>query len=148
MAQAVNRAGFTLIETMIVLVILAITASYALSSYRRHVLRSYRLEALQGLLTAAAEQEKFHLTQGHYSDRLDAAAGDDPPGLPVASLTPHRRYRMAVEFADASVFSVVATPDEHGGQVDDAECRRISIDESGRREARDSSGRDSTSRCW
>lgn len=148
MAQAAQRTGFTLIETMIVLVILAITASYALSSYRRHLVRAYRLEAVQGLLAAAAEQEKFHLTQGHYSDRLDAMAGDEPPGLPVSSVTTHRRYRLAVEFADASAFRVVAMPDELHGQADDAECRRISIDESGRREARDSSGRDSTPHCW
>jgi len=148
MAQAANRTGFTLIEMMIVLVILAITASYALSSYRRHLVRGYRLEAMQGLLAAAAEQEKFYLTQGHYSDRLDAVAGDDPPGLPVASVTPHRRYRLAIEFADASAFRVVALPNEHGGQADDVECRRISIDESGRREAQDSTGRDSTPRCW
>lgn len=148
MAQTTKRTGFTLIEAMIVLVIVAVTATYALASYRKFLLRGYRLEAVQSLLTAAAEQEKFHLAQGRYSDQLDTAAGDEPLGLPVASVTQHRKYRMAIESADAAMFRIVATPLEDGGQVDDLDCRRLSIDEGGRREARDAAGNDSTSRCW
>lgn len=148
MAQTANRTGFTLIEAMVTLVIVAITASYALASYRRYLVRSYRLEAVQGLLTAAAEQERFYLAHGRYSGRLDAAVGDEPPGLPVPSITPHRRYEMTIERADAGVFRLVAMPLAAGGQRDDTECRQFSIDESGRRQARDTAGNDSTSRCW
>jgi len=129
-------------------VIVAITASFALASYRRYLVRSYRLEAVQGLLTAAAEQEKFHLAHGRYSDRLDSVIGDEPPGLAVASITPHRRYAMTIEFADAGVYSLAAVPLANGGQMDDTDCRRFSIDESGRRLARDTAGNDSTNRCW
>ncbi|MBF8293449.1 MAG: Type pilus biosis protein PilE [Steroidobacteraceae bacterium] len=148
MAQIANRTGFSLIEVMVALVIVAITATYALTSYRRYLVRSYRLEAVQGLLAAAAEQEKFYLAHGRYSDRLDSVIGDEPPGLPVASITPHRRYEMAIELADAGVFRLVALPLANSGQGDDTECRLFSIDESGRRQAHDSAGNDSTSRCW
>lgn len=148
MAQTAKRAGFSLIEVMIALVIVAITSSYALASYRRHLLRGYRLEAVASLLAAAAEQEKFHMAQGRYSDRLDAAPGDEPPGLPVASATPHRKYQVAVEFADAATFRIVATPAVNGGQWQDLDCRELSIDDGGRRLARDAAGSDSTGRCW
>ena len=148
MAKIAKRTGFTLIELMVALAIVAITSLFALSSYRRFLVRSYRLEAVQGLLTAAAEQEKFHLGNGRYSDRLDSTDGDEPPGLPVSSITPHRRYQMTVDFADAGAFRLVALPLADGGQADDAECRQFSIDESGRRAARDSMGSDSTNRCW
>ena len=148
MAQITKRTGFTLIELVIALVIVAITALSAFASYRRYLVRSYRLEAVQGLLTAAAEQEKFHLGNGRYSDRLDSADGDEPPGLPVSSITAHRRYQMTVQFADAAAFSLVALPRADGGQADDTDCRQFSINESGRRQARDSSGSDSTNRCW
>ena len=148
MAQIAKRSGFTLIELVIALVIVAITALFGLASYRRYLVRSYRLEAVQGLLTIAAEQEKFHLGNGRYSDRLDCKDDDVPPGLPVSSLTPHGRYRMTVEFADAATFRLVALPRADGGQIDDKACRQFSIDESGRREARDSTGSDSTNRCW
>lgn len=148
MAQNTHRTGFTLIEVIVALVIVAITALYALSSYRRYLVRSYRLEAVQALLTAAAEQEKFHLAHGQYSDRLNATGGEDPPGLPVPSITPHRRYEMSVERADAGAFRLAAVPLANGGQLADTACRQFSIDESGRRQANDSAGNDSTSRCW
>jgi len=148
MAQITNRTGFTLIEVLVALVIVAITASYAFASYRRYLVRSYRLEAVQALLTAAAEQEKFHLAYGRYSDKLDAVIGNEPAGLPVASITPHRRYEMTIELAAAGVFRLVAIPLTNGGQGNDTDCRQFSIDESGRRQARDSTGTDSTNRCW
>ncbi len=148
MAQAGRRTGFALIEVMIALVIVAITTSYALASYRRYVLRSNRIEAVQALLAAAAEQEKFHLARGRYTDRLDSGYDEDPPGLPVASISPHRKFGLTIAFADAARFRIVATPLEGGGQDDDLDCRKFSIDESGRREAVGASGNDSSSRCW
>lgn len=148
MAQAANRTGFTLIEVMVALVILAITATYALASYRRYLLRSYRLEAVESLLSAAAEQEKFYLAHGRYSDRLDSAVGEVPPGLRIPSITARGRYSMIIELADAGVFRVVAMPVAGGSQGDDKDCRQFSIDESGRRQSRDSAGNDSTNRCW
>ncbi|MGQ0428962.1 MAG: type IV pilin protein [Gammaproteobacteria bacterium] len=136
--------GFTLIELLIALAIVAITMSFAVTTYRGHVQRSQRIEAVHALLGAAAEQEKFHLSHGRYSDRLDAGTGG-PPGLPVASLTPRGRYRLVVAAADAAAYRLDAIPAE-GHR--DAQCTRFSIDESGRREARDREGRDSTARCW
>ena len=145
MAQTRPATGFTLIEVTIALAVVAITTTFAIASYRGHLLRAYRVEAVQALLAAAAEQEKFHLAHGHYGDRLDAVAGSEPPGLPVASRTPRGRYRLAVEVADASAFRIVAsTPDG----ADDPLCARMFIDESGRRTATDAEGRDSTTKCW
>lgn len=145
MAQTRPAAGFTLIEIAIALAIVAITTTFAVASYRGHLLRAYRVEAVQALLAAAAEQEKFHLAHGHYGDRLDAVAGDDPPGLPVASRTLRGRYRLVVESADASAFRIAAlVADER----DDPLCPRMFIDESGRRGALDAAGRDSAVSCW
>ena len=84
MAQAHPAAGFTLIELVIALAIVAITTSVAASSYRTYLRRGHRSEAVQALLAAAVEQEKFHLANGRYGDRLDAVAGEEPPGLSVA----------------------------------------------------------------
>ena len=145
MAQARPAAGFTLIEVVIALAIVAITTMIAASSYRKYVLRSHRVEAVQALLVAAAEQEKFHLANGRYGDRLDAAADEDPPGLPVSSHTPGGHYALAVVTATAAEFRVVATAESVRA---DPQCRTLSIDQSGRRSATDSSGADSARRCW
>jgi type IV pilus assembly protein PilE len=145
MAQARSTAGFTLIEVMIVLVVVAITTMIAASSYRGHVRRSHRVQAVQALLIAATEQEKFYLANGRYGDRLDAVAGEEPPGLPVASLTPGGHYALTIELANAVNYRIVATGIDSGA---DPLCRTLAIDESGRRSATDARGADSAGRCW
>jgi type IV pilus assembly protein PilE len=145
MAQTRNTDGFTLIEIMIALAVVAITTSLAFSSYRRHVQRGHRVEAVQALLAAAAEQEKFHLAHGQYAVRLDAAIGSEPPGIPVASATPRGRYRLSIVSADAAGYRLIA---ERTGISDDPSCVRLSIDESGRRLASDAANRDTTAACW
>jgi type IV pilus assembly protein PilE len=145
MAQAPAAAGFTLIEVAIALAVVAITTMIAASTYRNHLRRGYRAQAAQALLMAAAEQEKFHLAHGSYGSRLDAAVGDDPPGLPVASHTPGGHYALAIELATAAEFRVVATA---SGSQSDAACHVMSIDESGRRLATNAQGSDSAGRCW
>jgi type IV pilus assembly protein PilE len=144
MAQA-RAAGFTLIEILIALVIVAITTLLAASTYRKQLQRGHRAQAAQSLLLAAAEQEKFHLAKGTYVSRLDASAGDDPPGLPVASRTPGGHYTIAVTLATAAEFRVVATA---SGSQSDPACHTMSIDESGRRQATGAGGADSAARCW
>jgi type IV pilus assembly protein PilE len=144
MAQA-RTAGFTLIEILIALAIVAITTLLAASTYRKQLQRGHRAQAAQSLLLAAAEQEKFHLANGTYVSRLDASAGDDPPGLPVASRTPGGHYTIAVTLATAAEFRVVATA---SGSRSDPACHTMSIDESGRRQATGAGGADSAARCW
>jgi type IV pilus assembly protein PilE len=145
MAQARTAAGFTLIEIVVALAIVAITTALAVSSYRRHMIRSDRVEAAQALLAVAAEQEKFHLAHGFYGDRLDAARGQEPPGIPVAATTPRGRYRLRIDAADAAGFIVAA---ERVNRDADPSCVTLSIDESGRRRSRDGADRDTTSTCW
>lgn len=144
MAQT-RATGFTLIEVMIALAVVAITTLLATSTYRSHLRRGYRAQAAQVLLLAAAEQEKFHLSYGSYASRLDAAAGDDPPGLPVSSRTPGGHYTIAVALATAAEFRIVATASHNQS---DAACLTMSIDESGRRLATGAGGADTAARCW
>jgi type IV pilus assembly protein PilE len=145
MAQTQTTHGFTLIEIMIALAIVAITTTFAVASYRGHLLRANRAEAVNALLAASAEQEKFHLAHGQYGNRLDASPGEDPPGLPIASKTPRGHYVLAVETASASEFRVTAIATRTG---EDPLCPRMFIDESGRRGAVDARGKDTTGKCW
>ena len=58
--------GFTLLETMVVVTIVATLASIALPSYAGYVRRSRILEAVARLSDARARMEEYYLDQRTY----------------------------------------------------------------------------------
>lgn len=60
--------GFTLIELMITVVIVAILAAVAYPSYQRYVIRSNRSEAQQFMLDVANREEEYFLNNRLYVD--------------------------------------------------------------------------------
>lgn len=63
-------SGFSLIELMITVAVVAILASVAYPSYREHVVRSLRSEAQQFMLQVANRQEEYFLNTRMYADDL------------------------------------------------------------------------------
>lgn len=61
-----DARGFTLIELMIAVAVIAILAAIALPSYREYVLRANRAEARNGLLQAAHWMERVATATGRY----------------------------------------------------------------------------------
>ena len=61
-----HRRGFTLIELMIVVLVIAVLASIALSGYNNQVRKSRRSEAKQVLSDLALKQEKFRSNNATY----------------------------------------------------------------------------------
>jgi type IV pilus assembly protein PilE len=84
--------GFTIIELMIVLVIVAILLSLAYPSYIQYVRKAKRGEAQQLLLNWSINQEIFRSNNTEYADvdDLTAPTSDDytlsPDGTPTATL--------------------------------------------------------------
>ena len=70
-------AGFTLLELMIVVVVLAILAAVALPSYRDYILRSQLAEATTNLADVAAKLEQFFQDNRTYAG--GCAAGTVAP---------------------------------------------------------------------
>jgi type IV pilus assembly protein PilE len=68
--------GFTLIEVMIVVVIVAILAAVGYPSYREHIARGQRSEGQQVLTEIAQRQEQFLLDRRQYGTAMT-----DFPGL-------------------------------------------------------------------
>ena len=72
--------GFTLIELMITVAVVAILSAIAYPSYQEYVLRSRRVEAQSLLGEAAARQERWRAQNGGYKLRRQpqTALGTSP----------------------------------------------------------------------
>lgn len=68
--MSLKLSGFTLIELMITVAILAIVAAVAIPSYNSYVDRGKRAEARTALLDIAARQERFYSNNRQYADQL------------------------------------------------------------------------------
>ncbi|SDH43238.1 MULTISPECIES: type IV pilin protein [unclassified Duganella] len=61
-----KRAGFSLVELAVVLVIVAVLASQAMPAYQQHVIRTRRNEGQSALLKLMMQQERFHTQHNTY----------------------------------------------------------------------------------
>jgi type IV pilus assembly protein PilE len=73
-----RAAGFTLIELMIAVAIVAILASIAYPSYRNYVLRGQVIQATNGLSALSANMERYFQDNRQYNS---VTGGTPPPPL-------------------------------------------------------------------
>ncbi|MDX1626570.1 MAG: type IV pilin protein [Wenzhouxiangellaceae bacterium] len=119
-------AGFTIIELMIAIGILAIVAAIAIPNYRQYVLESGRAEAQAVSLQVAQQLERCYTRYSAYNDN-DCALGD---GDTVDS--ENGKYRVTVDSA-ANTFTLTTTP--LGTQANDSECAEFTLTHTGARTA-------------
>lgn len=142
--------GHTLVEVLVVLAVIALLAVAAVPGYRGQVLRAGRGEARTSLLALATAQEKFYLECRSYAATLDASGPSDCATLRLRfpAATERGLYRITVDGADAAAWSATASRLPGTAQSDDAACRRLGLDSTGLRTARDDADRPSTRECW
>lgn len=134
-----HQAGITLIELMIVIVIVAILASLAVPSYRDYVLRTNRMEAVNGLLEVAACQERVYIKQNQY----DTASCD------VTRTTPNGHYGLGMAYDNTlgTQQGYTLTASANGGQTSDS-CGNLTLTSTGTRGASAASTAAEIERCW
>lgn len=137
-----RHSGFTLIELMIVLLVVAILTAVAVPSYRAYVVRSQRVDAKEALLALATAQEKFYLQCNRYAGELGAANSCADPGTIAFSNTSEKGwYDLSIEAASVTDFRIRARPSAGSPQATDAACTFFEVTGTGVRTASDA-------KCW
>jgi type IV pilus assembly protein PilE len=77
MARTFRLRGFTLVEAMLVLLVIALLAAIAYPSYREAVLKSRRAEGKAALLKLMQQQERYYALHASYLVFSADATGDE-----------------------------------------------------------------------
>ena len=131
-----HTKGFTLIEVMIVVAIVAILAAIAYPSYQEQILQSRRADAQAVLMEAAQFMERFFTTNNRYDTAvLPGGLARSPKDAGTI------RYNIAINPAPTrTTFTLQATP-----VTADANCGNLTINQAGLRGATGALG---AVQCW
>ncbi|WP_440531521.1 type IV pilin protein [Variovorax sp. YR566] len=109
-----KTGGFTLIELMITVAIVAILAAVALPSYQQYVIRSKRSAAQAQMMDIANRQQQFLLANRSYADKTALTASGY--ALP-AEVNSNYSYDIVLSTTGVPGYTLTLTP--IGGQTGD-----------------------------
>jgi type IV pilus assembly protein PilE len=115
--------GFTLIELMITVAVVAILAAVAIPSYSEHVRKSRRAQAKADLVELAQQLERFHTVQNTYNGMTLPFTQSPRDGKSY--------YTLSLSgAATSSSFTLQAVP---GTGQDKDKCGTLTLDQAGRK---------------
>jgi type IV pilus assembly protein PilE len=130
------QIGFTLIELMIVVALIAVLAAIVLPSYQDSIRKARRTDARGALTTVAQLLERFNTEGNTYAG---ATLGTGSTDLYKAT-SENGYYALALSNLTAGTFTITATPS--GGQSSDS-CGTYTLTQAG---VRGSTG--AVAVCW
>lgn len=129
-------AGFTLIELMIVVAVVAILAAIAYPSYQDQIRKSRRGQAKADLVEYMQQAERWHTVRNSYVDFVLPSLQSPREAGSTA------RYNLAPAAQTANTFVISATA--VNGQEQDR-CGNLSLSQAG---VKTESGAATLSECW
>ena len=108
--------GFTLVELMIVVVVVAILAAVTIPSYQNYILQSHRTDAINALMDLASRESRYYTISNTYTDNMQTLGYATTPTVSIGS----GRYDLSVSSVlPAGTFSLSAAPTTIGNQNTD-----------------------------
>jgi type IV pilus assembly protein PilE len=141
--------GFTLVELMITVAILAIIVAVAVPAYTRQIQKSRRTDARNALLDLAGREERWLSVANSYSQ--NTADVGYSGAWPVT--TTNGYYNVTVTVPDPNAVSpnnpsFIITATAVGTQANDTACATFSVNQLGQQFATTSAAAPNTATCW
>jgi len=146
--------GFTLIELMITVVIVAILLAVGLPAYQEQIRKTKRSVGKGELMKVAARQEQFFVNNKRYviADLTSLGYADgsdgyevDAEGQPVTDGVSSAIYLIELQSANTTSFLLKATPIR--SQAKDVRCNKLTLSSTGVRGMKDAQTTD-VEDCW
>ena len=131
--MGMDSQGFTLIESLIAVAIIAFLAGIVYPGYTGHVKKAYRVEIAGLLIEQAQHLERFYARNGSFIDASGLSAGND-------------RYRITAAL-NPQDYRLVATPVADSVMAGDP-CGNFSLTSTGARANPGAAAHMSRKACW
>lgn len=139
-----SSGGFTLIELMIVVVIVAILAAITFPAYRNSVIKTRRSDAKVALTQAANQQERFFTECNWYAANVNgvrACVNNTAGILGVSTMSPEGHYLISIAAGTLGAcaaltcgYTLVADPNGAGTTAQQKNDGKFRIDSTGRKQ--------------
>lgn len=132
--------GFSMVELLIVIAILAILVSAAIPSYQRAITKSRYTDAKELLYTVAHRQQQYYTQHNVYTAVTGVA------GIQVATTSSNGYYTLSIAVPDPpSAYSISAVPVPGTSQANDPACGTFTLTSLG---VKSVSGSQTSPPCW
>jgi type IV pilus assembly protein PilE len=137
-----KQAGFTLIELMIAVAVVAILSAVALPSYNSYVLRTNRAAATSCMAELGQFMERVYVGNLRY-DQNNGSATTLPSLQCSTSLSARYTFAFASGSPTTTAYTLTAAP--RGSQASDTACGTLSLTQAG---TKGISGSSTVASCW
>jgi type IV pilus assembly protein PilE len=146
MSKNVQTRGFTLVELMVVIAIIAILMAVVVPSYQAQVEKTRRADAKATLMGESQRLERCFTDKDTY---LGCEANDYNPAI----VSYKGFYSISAmdgqnKTITTTTYTLTATPLAAGPQANDTMCKTLTINQLGEKTAADADGKDTSANCW